>query len=525
VVQLAFYVGNFKFTDTIKIYLKTSENKNADQVFIYRISTTGKIYQIRENNGVLSINDNYCTKLVIASEKDFTGLDEITLLIGKKKYDISNSEIVKWIKIEDFKEHKIAYEIPITYNNGNLSIIGKFSNIINWKGDFIIFKETFPLDYFAFVILFSAFYFIYKKRKSFIANKLNNIDNMSFIYLTIFIIVCLVAIIGLIVKQNFWGAGKAFTYISPLFFLIIVLPVLESDKIILRKNYLNPVIIFCLIQMFFGIGRIFASTNINGIHCNYPYSGAENPPGQKIINRWDISALNKIIENYDVIRINVNNRWMENFLFVYLYERNKKFYTVNKVNNYFDMGENGYPEIPKSECVLEYKEPFFEIIKIDDKKAKIEKITDTLLLTDSSVSASLGDGWHTDETVLKYIDEYFNFNKIDNPALEIKKIRKDIRWTKYRDSSILITSNDDERIDLKLDYEIINDNSFEIFLNGKKIGDVTDKNGYELQNILITKGRNILLFRSNKDPIEWIKDWYPRKIGIGFKKIEIIKKY
>lgn len=145
----------------------------------------------------------------------------------------------------------------------------------------------------------------------------------------------------LLMKHNYWGAGKALSYLSPYLMVLIVSPafILPKDK----KNIWRYFILgFIVLQILFGIARIGYSKDVNGIHYKWPYPSILEP-SLKENYYWDSKRIEDAVIGAKAAKIDIKNRWLENYCILYLYENDIRYYSANSINTYFGLGKDiGY---------------------------------------------------------------------------------------------------------------------------------------------------------------------------------------
>ncbi|MCL4416940.1 MAG: hypothetical protein M1365_09630 [Actinobacteria bacterium] len=164
---------------------------------------------------------------------------------------------------------------------------------------------------------------------------LNNSGRLAVLFFLTFLLLSTLPIVYFLLSKNYWAAGKALSYISPYYILFICIPVLKNNEKKNFKNFTNLLFIFIIFQISFGVIRINAVAKPDGIHYERPYPTVEN---LKESIDWDMDKLYPHIKNSKLISIDIKNRFIENYCMVYLYTINKKFYTVNVVNDYLGGG-------------------------------------------------------------------------------------------------------------------------------------------------------------------------------------------
>jgi hypothetical protein len=515
ILQTGIYIGLFKYTDTIKI--KVNSSSEFDDMKIIRISTTDNKYLVKKTNGCYYIENNYCTKLLLEIKPNvLSGLKSIEVLVGNKIFRYEYEKILTWEKIN--QNENLIYQFPEQINNGKKSVINKFRNIINWKGDFNILFETFPIDYCLFLIIILLYWFLI--RRDLVLSKFNYTAGKKIIFfLTVLTLIFMVPIMIFLLKSNFWAAGKAITYISPYLLIILVIPLIDSSERKIVDYLKNPLFILIILQLSFGFLRIYNSANSLGIHYLYPYPGSENPPGLKKKIDWDMKTLDKYLSKSDIFRIDVEDRWLENYLFLILFQNDKIFYTTNIVNEYFgDIGNGiGFQKETETGWAIMENDVEENIIRCENKNDQVYFINQKIKLVKSDITARFGPGFNSSERVIRWIEGYFNYQKPADIDKEILYCDNTKRWMKDKSAQIIIYSSQDNRkVKIKMDYfNPFSDFNFDIIINGKKIGEYSNSNEVEIKEFRLKKGRNIFEIDLKNNTREYQEDWYPRNVGIG----------
>jgi hypothetical protein len=525
-VQSIIYVSIFKKTDPVSIKVRMESRKLPENFEIIRVSSTGKEYLIKEIGGVLGFNDSYCTRIMLKTGKDeINDIYGIDITVGDYAYSFSKDEIINnWEKISN--GNKLIFIVPDSINNNKKSKIKLFSNIINWKGDINILIETFPMDY---IIYFIIFIFIILTDFKFIKFDFTAFEKNAkyFKILLLYCISFLLPISILALRNNFWAAGKAISYISPFMIVCLSFPFLSFVRNQISDFLKNPIFYFLLFQISFGFSRIYASTNPNGEHYDYPYPSSEVPIGLKYKNNWNIDNLGILTGKYNKFIINVENEWLGNYISVFLYENNKEFLCIDIPNesDEFNILNSAYKKNITGNSIFLVENSFDNnILKVNSLYSKEYFINSTIKAIESNLSARFGYGWSEYDKTLRWADGYFSRKKIELLFNEDKYFSNDSRKTSKQKSGIIIVANNENtKMSLKMRYHAnLKDNFFALYLDGKKIGG--SKPGeimYEQNDIILKKGVNELFISSQMDVSENYTDWYPRETGFEFESILI----
>lgn len=168
-------------------------------------------------------------------------------------------------------------------------------------------------------------------------------------------------------QENYWPAGKALSYVSPVF--MTLLAAMIAAPIATYERALRPVrwfaAAFVAFQIALGLARIDAARSPSGIHYALPYPSGQ-VPGFKTGLGWDLSGLDDHLRRSDHVLVQAMNPWPEAYLMMYLYVHRIDFTKVQPVNAYFGVGETlgqmpaGTPDVeigvePKA-FVLHYRD-------------------------------------------------------------------------------------------------------------------------------------------------------------------------
>jgi hypothetical protein len=142
----------------------------------------------------------------------------------------------------------------------------------------------------------------------------------------------------LILKNQIWAAGKGISYLSPYLMIILLLPMILNLK---KDNrwFIITAIILLLSQFMFGIVRpINASTN-TGIHYpSPPYPSIQYWHSKtKLDYDWDVDKISNSIKNCTLIKIDIPDIWLQHYVMLFLYSKQKPFYIESINNEYYGL--------------------------------------------------------------------------------------------------------------------------------------------------------------------------------------------
>jgi hypothetical protein len=151
----------------------------------------------------------------------------------------------------------------------------------------------------------------------------------------VFLIILTGEILFLIYKKQYWPAGKAISYISPLVLIFLSAPFLVNQKF----NFKVLIIIFFLAcQIMFGIYRpIAVAMSPSGIHYPPPYPASllGDAPLAKKNYKWDYDEILNKYQKCSNVEIDVSNIWFRYYLFGVFFLNDKNIYTRNEVRYSF----------------------------------------------------------------------------------------------------------------------------------------------------------------------------------------------
>jgi len=239
----------------------------------------------------------------------------------------------------------------------------------------LIFKTTISLFIhdFTIILIISLLIFILMKKlhlkiSSHVEIQLTTKHTIMFFAVVVAIMSFLMIL--LLIQGQFWGAGKALTYVCPYVFILIAMAYFSLTAA--RTNLLPKLILlaFMFIQISFGVIRIPQATSFSGIHYSFPYPSVQSRD-LKEKNDWEIDNINQYVKESRPVLIDVKSPWLENYLMVYLYSIGKDVFTANIINTYFGMGDDiGYQKIPEKGVITITDRPKMK----DAKKLPKEKL-------------------------------------------------------------------------------------------------------------------------------------------------------
>jgi len=196
------------------------------------------------------------------------------------------------------------------------------------------------------IMFISIIYVIYYNFKFFLNDKLKT-------QFTLFIFLLTTQSIYFICNGNYWTAGKAISYYSPLAILYFIFNlyfyVIKSRK----KIIIIVVLLFLSVSnISFGFYRIYAIyKNTNGLHYKLPYPSAQDA-GIILKTYFDFSDNNFLykINDNEIVMVDIKDPWVEAYAEILLSSRSIK-YTSNNVIYL----ETGYPKY--NDKIIKVKSP------------------------------------------------------------------------------------------------------------------------------------------------------------------------
>ena len=155
--------------------------------------------------------------------------------------------------------------------------------------------------------------------------------------------------IVLLLKGQYWAAGKGLAIISPFVFALIVLPLLSR-----KRQPLVVSLAWAIVggHLMFGLFRPIAVASHSDRH-NYAYP---YPSAPKDDVNWDIDRYGKQIANCKLVRIDVDNPFLDRVAEIYLIENNINFFSLKPRNAYYgggaDLGLKKAPDGANEDCTI-----------------------------------------------------------------------------------------------------------------------------------------------------------------------------
>jgi hypothetical protein len=155
--------------------------------------------------------------------------------------------------------------------------------------------------------------------------------------------------IALLLKGQYWAAGKGLAIISPFVFVLMVLPLLGR-----KRQPLAVALTWAIVasHLMFGLFRPIAVASHSDRH-NYAYP---YPSAPKDDVNWNIERYRQRIENCKLVRIDVDNPFLDRVAEIFLVENNINFFSLNPRNAYYgqgaDLGLKQAPDGANADCTL-----------------------------------------------------------------------------------------------------------------------------------------------------------------------------
>jgi hypothetical protein len=127
--------------------------------------------------------------------------------------------------------------------------------------------------------------------------------------------------------QQFWTAGKAFSFVAYLVLLILIAPAFRigsSDRSWLNRTALTMAIAFLLLQLGFFLYRPIAANKPFAIHYLPPYPSLANRELKTTINFADWSFL-KLLQPHDTVAVHIEDPFIQSFVRMLLLSHQVRF--------------------------------------------------------------------------------------------------------------------------------------------------------------------------------------------------------
>ena len=160
----------------------------------------------------------------------------------------------------------------------------------------------------------------------------------------------------LVMKGNYWAAGKALSYFSPFLVLTLAYPLLTGRRGL--GSFLSwPALLFVCLSVGFGLVRIVGASDRDGAPYARPYPISLRE--MKIQYDFDFSRYDEALSGCRSVQIEVKEAYFEEFAILYLSSHGVRYGTDRIVNTYHgypgrDIGH--MPKLPAPDCILTEKE-------------------------------------------------------------------------------------------------------------------------------------------------------------------------
>jgi hypothetical protein len=164
-------------------------------------------------------------------------------------------------------------------------------------------------------------------------------------------IAVLITPFGLLLTENVWAAGKAFSMGAPLFFLLVVLPVVLG-----RPTWSTiPSIALLVLHAGFGVERVFAAANPDGILRQAPYMGSDidNVSAKQNID-WDFPGIADQLRLCRHLALDLKDQHLDRYAQVYVTDLGIHWNSRRPLNSYYGRGDNlgQHPDPVDADCLL-----------------------------------------------------------------------------------------------------------------------------------------------------------------------------
>jgi hypothetical protein len=155
--------------------------------------------------------------------------------------------------------------------------------------------------------------------------------------------------LALLLKGQYWAAGKGLSMLSPLLFVLIALPLLAGGR-----KPLGAALVWTIVagHLMFGLFRPIAIAMHSDRH-NYAYPYPSVPKDN--VN-WDVVSYRKALGNCRLVKIDVDNPFLDRVVENYLVESNINWYSPNRRSAYYgegaELGLKNAPEGQSEDCTI-----------------------------------------------------------------------------------------------------------------------------------------------------------------------------
>lgn len=155
--------------------------------------------------------------------------------------------------------------------------------------------------------------------------------------------------LALLLKGQYWAAGKGLSMLSPFLFLLIVLPLLAG-----KRKRLGAALVWMIVagHLMFGLYRPIAIAAHSDRH-NYAYP---YPSAPKDDVNWDVDSYRKALGNCRLVKIDVDNPFLDRVVENYLVERRINWYSPKPRSGYYgqgpDVGLKSAPYGQSEDCTI-----------------------------------------------------------------------------------------------------------------------------------------------------------------------------
>jgi hypothetical protein len=136
---------------------------------------------------------------------------------------------------------------------------------------------------------------------------------------------------------NYWSAGKAVSFVSPILVLVLALPI--AVTLPARVAWLRWASgAFVAFQLALGVARIAGAADPTGVHFAAPYPALQEPPLKQVL-RWDVAPLAGALAGAQHVLVAPMNAWSSHWVMCFLYARGVDYFSLSPIQDNFAAGK------------------------------------------------------------------------------------------------------------------------------------------------------------------------------------------
>jgi hypothetical protein len=317
---------------------------------VHLVAVNGEVSHLQPVNKLWVGKNVYfkCLELS-ASEKTISKIMGVHIQLDGKSIVFNGKDFrEQWLKLRSATAPaRVSLRPPGKSISAVLPVLSNSqSRLLNWRN----IAENIPTVDLIALALIIGFSLLFKAQVRRLNHEFERFDGEAvspLIYLCVLFFSALLLVGYLGLAGKFWLAGKAFSYVAPFFLLLLSMPILFYKWTSRNALMLIAIYIFVILQISFGVLRAYQASAPHGIHYAFPYPAILHESLKKDTS-WDIDKLAPYIKDCKMIRLDINNRWLENYVIVYLYENDKPCFSSNVVNTAYGAGQDIGYQVPKA---------------------------------------------------------------------------------------------------------------------------------------------------------------------------------